>query len=99
MLHKILPNEDWTSADARWPYVAMAICALALIFAAQDHSPTCRQQVFSTARQIELSLPSDPHLMEIMYERLGVAEGMCQRGQPQQAMRMLETLNPAGQGI
>jgi hypothetical protein len=89
----LLPKEDWTGARlAKWPYVAIAIGALALVLAAQDDTQGCTQKVFSAARQIDQSLPSDPSIMEVLFERLSRAADLCEKGRPQQAKKILDTL-------
>jgi hypothetical protein len=63
-----------------------------LVIAAQDDTQDCTQKVFSTARQIDQSLPSDPFAMEVLFERLSNAADLCEQGRPQQAKRILDAL-------
>jgi hypothetical protein len=93
MLSPLLPQENWNSAKVtKWPYVGIAIGAFALIVAAGDDTQGCTQRVFSAARQIDQFLPSDPLVMETMFERLSRAADLCEQGRPQQAKRILDAL-------
>lgn len=89
----LLPQETWSGVEIiRWPYVAIAVGAFALVIAAQDDTQGCTQKVFSMARQIDQSLPSDPSTMEVQFERLSRAADLCEQGRPQQAKRILDAL-------
>lgn len=90
----LLPPVSWTgSTIPKWPYLAIAIGAFALVIAAQDDTQDCTQKVFSTALQIDQSLPDDPTTMEVLFERLSRAADLCEQGRPQQAKRILDALH------
>jgi hypothetical protein len=90
---RILPREDWSAAALpKWPYLAVMIGALALVFAGQDDLRVCTRTVLSKAQQIDQALPTDPIAMEAAFERLSRAADLCQRGQPQQAEQLLLTV-------
>ena len=77
----------------QWSFAAVAVAVVASMASTRDPSDGCTQHVYSAARQFELSQPSDPNVMEIMYERLGYAADLCDQGRPQQAKQILETLS------
>ncbi len=72
----------------------LAACAAgtALLVAEQDKSRRCTEDVWTTVRDVDDSLPHNPALIEAAFERLSRAADLCSHGREDQARETLDRL-------
>lgn len=79
------------------PCLLVGTSAFLLSHGMYDTPRTCLRQVLTFVHDVERAMSPDPGVQNFVFERIGAAHDLCQRGAAQEAEHILVTLK-AGLG-